>query len=172
MASEKDKERVRKWIADNPERSKAIKDKYSRRKWAEDPVAMAAKTKKYRDENPEKMRDLALRYYGITSIQFDEIYARQGGKCAICRNEIPATGSGRHLDHCHRTNVIRGILCVTCNLGLGNFKDNREALQNAVHYLEKANTGHVVADPERLNRPNAATVRRAAKKVRELGAKG
>ena len=43
MASEKDKERVRKWVANNPERSKAIKDKYSRRKWAEDPAAMAAK---------------------------------------------------------------------------------------------------------------------------------
>lgn len=159
--------------AEKKARASARAVAYARRKWAEDPIAMAAKAKKYRDENPEKMRDLALRYYGITSAQFDEIYASQGGRCAICRKEIPSTGSGRHLDHCHQTNAIRGILCVTCNLGLGNFKDNVEALKRAVNYLETAATGFVVAYPARLNRPNAATVRRSErKKARELGAKG
>lgn len=75
--------------------------------------------------------------------------------CAICNKEIPPLGKGRHLDHCHKTNVIRGILCTHCNFGLGNFKDNIESLSKAMEYLKTANTGFVVANPARLNRPNS-----------------
>lgn len=154
------------------ERSRTRSRIWAQKKWAEDPEGMRAKRKKYAADNPEKMRDLSLRHYGVTAAQVDAFHANQGGKCAICLSEIPATGKGRHLDHCHRTNVIRGVLCVGCNLGLGNFKDSPEALRRAAHYIETASTGIVVADPERLNRPNAAMARRAEKRARDLGAKG
>ena len=41
-----------------------------------------------------------------------------------------------HIDHNHKTNKIRGILCGNCNMGLGHFKDNLDVLKNAIKYLE------------------------------------
>jgi len=56
----------------------------------------------------------------------------QNGLCAICC-VAPAT----HVDHCHETKKIRGVLCNNCNVGLGFFKDNVSSLQNAIKYLAK-----------------------------------
>lgn len=41
------------------------------------------------------------------------------------------------LDHCHTSDEFRGWLCSSCNLALGNFKDNIENLLSAITYLEK-----------------------------------
>lgn len=119
-----------------------------------------ARGKAWAKANPDKIRDHDLRAYGITAEQFDAIYAAQGGKCPICTREIPRIGKARHLDHCHVTNKIRGILCMLCNFGLGKFKDDVAALRKAADYLETADTGHVVARPDRLNRPNAKTAKK------------
>ncbi len=43
-----------------------------------------------------------------------------------------------HIDHCHDTGVVRGLLCFNCNGGLGQFKDNLTNMRNAVKYLENA----------------------------------
>ena len=43
------------------------------------------------------------------------------------------------IDHCHTTGRVRGILCRTCNGGLGFFKDNIKALAGAVLYLSNNN---------------------------------
>ena len=59
------------------------------------------------------------------------------GKCEICNQTI--TESTCHIDHCHKTNKVRGLLCNTCNKGLGLFKDNIAALSKAILYLEKNN---------------------------------
>ena len=40
------------------------------------------------------------------------------------------------VDHCHTSNEVRGILCLKCNMALGNFKDSIENLQNAIKYLK------------------------------------
>ena len=43
------------------------------------------------------------------------------------------------VDHCHKTGKIRGLICDSCNVGLGRFKDNIDNLKNAIKYLEKNN---------------------------------
>ena len=56
----------------------------------------------------------------------------QGGACAICQVR-PA----EHVDHDHETGAVRGILCFTCNVGLGNFGDEPERLLLAHRYLTR-----------------------------------
>jgi hypothetical protein len=62
--------------------------------------------------------------YGLTAAQVDEMVAEQGGRCAICR-EKPA----EHVDHDHATGEVRGLLCFTCNVGLGQLRDDLRTLE-------------------------------------------
>lgn len=60
-------------------------------------------------------RDSYLRRtYGITEAEYAEVLDHQGGRCAICRR-LPAPGKNLHVDHDHRTQIVRGLLCVVCN---------------------------------------------------------
>ncbi len=63
---------------------------------------------------------------------FDFVLQEQGGVCRICNL---VTSEKWHADHDHSTGKFRGILCGTCNRGLGQFKDNPMNLINAAKYL-------------------------------------
>lgn len=76
------------------------------------------------------------RLYGITMEERDEIFASQDFKCAICRDEFPDFQSA-HVDHCHTTQVVRGILCQGCNQGIGLMKDSPDIMRAAALYVEK-----------------------------------
>jgi len=65
-------------------------------------------------------------------------FVEQEGKCYICARLFTTTKRrGFNIDHDHHTGMIRGLLCRTCNLGLGMFGDNRDLLKSAILYLEK-----------------------------------
>lgn len=51
-------------------------------------------------------------------------------ECTIC-----GVKENLVVDHCHKTNKIRGLLCNHCNRGLGHFKDDPELLEFAKIYL-------------------------------------
>jgi len=105
--------------------------------------------KKWRKENPEEARMLARRYtYGITDEQFQAMIAAQGSSCAVCLG--PITETCLHVDHCHSTGKVRGLLCKKCNFGLGHFKDDAERLRRAADYLEQDGI------PGRLRRKSVA----------------
>ena len=96
--------------------------------------------KKKDREEYHRAYDLKRRY-GITIEEYDQMLEDQGHRCKICRTDEPG-GKGRfHLDHCHSTGKIRGLLCSSCNHGLGHFKDNVLLLEQAIRYLneEKGN---------------------------------
>ena len=90
-----------------------------------------------------KNRDL-IRLYGISYDEYCNLCFQQKNKCAICGKQItsklniPKSLVG-YVDHNHQTNKIRGILCASCNLGLGAFRDNPKYLKLAIKYL-KANS--------------------------------
>lgn len=73
--------------------------------------------------------------YGITTKQYEEIVNKQNGKCAICDCE-PKTRY-LHVDHCHKTNKIRGLLCHNCNTGIGLLKESKDIFIKAIKYLEE-----------------------------------
>lgn len=72
--------------------------------------------------------------YGLSVQDYLELYEKQAGKCAICNKE-PSTKRGLHVDHCHETNKVRGLLCHGCNVGIGNFQHNVDLMKTAIRYL-------------------------------------
>jgi hypothetical protein len=76
--------------------------------------------------------------YGITLDQYNELFDRQNGRCAICKiSEIESKRKKLHLDHDHSSGRIRGILCSSCNAAIGHSYENINILKNAVIYLKK-----------------------------------
>lgn len=53
----------------------------------------------------------------------------------VCRKHL-GTGKREHIDHCHRTGRVRGILCAGCNSGIGKLGDSVAGLRRALAYLE------------------------------------
>lgn len=80
----------------------------------------------------------SLKKHGLTLAEYEAVFAKQNGVCAVCKR--PGQGKGNRwqplvFDHCHETGKFRGLLCDKCNLGLGNFDDRLEYLEAAVAYL-------------------------------------
>ena len=59
----------------------------------------------------------------------------RGGGCAICEAPPPENGS-LHVDHDHETGEVRGLLCFSCNGGIGQFQEDPLILRAAIRYLD------------------------------------
>lgn len=96
--------------------------------------------RKMRAANPDYHKSLKLRrVYGLTLERYNEMLAAQGGCCAICAkpesNEIRGKVVSLAVDHCHKTGVIRALLCASCNTALGLFNDDPVLLAKAREYV-------------------------------------
>jgi hypothetical protein len=96
--------------------------------------------RKERMENPEKVRarqraNNLRASYGMTVEDFETLRALQNERCAICRDPLSDNPKRVHVDHCHETGRVRGILCHHCNTGVGLFRDDPERLHRAIEYL-------------------------------------
>jgi len=90
---------------------------------------------RWRAKSPGYMRQYM---YGLSEEMFQELLTAQDGACAICRStEWPGKNNAPHVDHCHTTGAVRGLLCGRCNVGLGQFKDDVQRLRAAIAYLER-----------------------------------
>lgn len=92
-----------------------------------------------RIRDPHKAKEQRLRQvYGIGIEDYEKILAHQKYVCAICG--IPQKNNKHfHIDHCHKTGEVRGVLCATCNRGLGCFEDSVSILKKAIGYLNGGN---------------------------------
>lgn len=72
--------------------------------------------------------------YGITKQDYYNILETQNGQCGICGCD--SGDSKFHVDHCHETGKVRGLLCQKCNCGLGLLGDTVEGLMKALNYME------------------------------------
>jgi hypothetical protein len=80
-----------------------------------------------------------LTKYGLDRGDYDQMLAEQDGRCAICRALPKSSRNGLlHVDHCHQTGEVRGLLCFSCNTGLGAFQDSEERLVIAAEYLRRS----------------------------------
>lgn len=105
---------------------------------------LEAERRKRRQENTE-IRERYLSYmtlyslkrrYGIDAATVKRLIDLQKGVCAICL-KAPERGRrrGLHVDHDHRTGIVRGLLCDSCNVALGRLRDSSELLSSAIRYL-------------------------------------
>lgn len=118
---ERNRERVRRWRQNNPH-------------WR--PVSW-----------PEQQRDAYYRrHYGISAAEYDAMFARQKGLCAICgqpETEVDKrTGKvrGLALDHHHETGKVRELLCGRHNRALGLLNDSLAEIVATYNYRRKHST--------------------------------
>jgi hypothetical protein len=112
------KEINKNYLARHPHKVAELKE-YSKKWWSE--------------QSPRYRKSRKLVKYGLSIEEFEYMLEDQGGLCQICQQEMTPPV----VDHDHATGVVRGLLCVTCNAGIGMLKDDRELLQRAVDYLSK-----------------------------------
>lgn len=114
------KAKARAWYAENTDRARAT----NRARWG---------------GRSDKSRNALLkRKYGITLAEYRLLLEEQGGVCAICGGlERITDGRAMAVDHCHRTNVVRGILCSHCNRAVGLLGDDPEVIARAANYLSQ-----------------------------------
>jgi hypothetical protein len=84
----------------------------------------------------DKNRKL-LRTYGIGYEDYLTMLDEQNGVCAICGTSDTGRRKSFHVDHCHISGKVRGILCGNCNSGIGHLRDDIRLLHSAIDYLSK-----------------------------------
>lgn len=130
----------------SPERSKEVQRRYREK----NKKRLLELKRAWQAANPEKVeaarRKFRLKRFGGIEV-FDALFQKQDGKCAICSTGKGALTGQRRLavDHCHTTNVVRGLLCGSCNRMLGFAKDSPKTLLEAVAYLAKHELSRVSA---------------------------
>ena len=88
-----------------------------------------AKDRAYSRDNAQRLR---LEKYAIEKAEYDDLYAKQKGACAICREPLKK----KHcIDHDHTTGKVRGLLCYNCNITIGRFNDDAERMMRAAGYV-------------------------------------
>jgi hypothetical protein len=123
--------------ANNKERiaanERAYRERHKEKLMAADRAYKKLHQEKIRTRNRDRVRTKMMRRYGLSQETYDAMLAKQGGVCAICGN-----GPGRRrlaIDHCHKTGIVRGLLCGKCNGGIGALGDTAEGCYRAGHYL-------------------------------------
>lgn len=106
---------------------------------------------KFKKKNPNRDTNVLKKHYYVRNSKakiskdiYDLMLIDQNNVCKLCLNpetvmNSPKSGKINRLaiDHCHKTDKIRGLLCRSCNLMLGNARDSIEILQSAIKYLQK-----------------------------------
>jgi hypothetical protein len=111
---------------------------------SEERAKYLAEKKKRREEQEAKKKRVDSRWlaiysmYGLTREQWQVIYNKQNGSCAICGKSQDKLGYKLQIDYDHVTGKVRGLLCKKCNLGIGMFGEDVENINKAIMYLEKS----------------------------------
>lgn len=125
----------------------------NKRSWAEslapyisiNPLDMVKGKPRRRAKIPRLSKELinkirsnsSLKQYGLTVSSYVEMHTSQGGKCGNkgCQRTLELGSTDTHVDHCHKSGLVRGLLCRWCNAALGFVKDNPEAAIGLSEYL-------------------------------------
>jgi DNA repair exonuclease SbcCD ATPase subunit len=118
---------------------KAKKSAYAKTYNEQNREKVQARKKSYHERNRGKISEYnARRRYGLTTEERTEMLEKQSGMCPICGCDLRTLSSNKvHVDHCHATGDVRGLLCNGCNWGLGHFIDDPVRIRRAATYIEE-----------------------------------
>lgn len=129
------KERRKQYYQKNKEKYQ----QYQKNRYQENPEKIKEQRKQYYKNNVQKTKNSNLLLnYGITIEEYNSIFIKQKGKCAICGRQRSEFKKDFAVDHDHKTKKIRGLLCNNCNRGIGFLKDCVEIVFKAYKYLQKS----------------------------------
>jgi hypothetical protein len=145
----KHREYMRQYMRDNPEAREQARLRSARR-YAENPELQRQKARERREQlskdpkwvehHRQVNRKSQLKRYGLTAEQHDAMLKKQHGLCAICLKPPSSTKKRTnilHVDHCHVTGKVRGLLCARCNVMLAHL-ENPAWTPKAQAYLSEA----------------------------------
>ena len=115
-----------------------VKSKYS--KFGRYNICKKCHTKSDSNTKHNNSLEKRVKKFGIEVYEYNMMVAKQRNCCAICKKpkeQFEGRGNNFHIDHCHTSGKVRGLLCSNCNTGLGQFKDNIKSLENAIQYLKQ-----------------------------------
>lgn len=114
--------------------AKRMKDKLA--SWCKS--CSLANTRKWRKDNPTNAKNSELKsQYGITLDQYDEMFTKQNGCCALCDRHQSQFVRKLAVDHDHVTGKIRKLLCSKCNTDLALVENKMNFIERAVVYLKE-----------------------------------
>lgn len=139
---EKRNEVSKQYAAKHKEALKEYHKEYHRKHAAE--ISLKHKQRRAQSAIPydrEQRRKSHLKCtFGLTTEDYDRLLESQNGVCAICGKKPKGK---LHVDHCHATGIVRGLLCHKCNAGLGLFCDEPSLMMRAIEYVTSKVNSHV-----------------------------
>lgn len=159
-------EYLRRWAQENRDRIRAYREATKDRRNArrreryatdtEHREQIKAAVREWWKAHPEIKKAQRLKKFGISLEVFRNLMELQDGRCAICKHaDLTDPNFFPVVDHCHATGVVRGLLCLNCNQGLGKFKDDPTLLSAAINYLVER-SGSSGADSTMSRTPSPA----------------
>ena len=139
----------RQWRKENPKKANEQVKRYRKKHYEEvlenkkryyldNHEEIIAKRRKYLKENSQKIREIYFkRKYNLSYEDWLVMWESQNEKCAVCGNLFKKP-SDACVDHDHRTNKIRGLLCFKCNAAIGLLNDDPELTIKLTEYLMEA----------------------------------
>ena len=116
--------------------SKKSKDYYQKNKQAAKDRASEWNRKNKVRRSEINRKNSLMSNYGITVKDYNHMFKKQQGCCAICGTHQSELKKRLSVDHCHETGKVRSLLCSRCNHAIGLLDENIERLRSAINYLE------------------------------------
>ncbi len=127
------KDKIKEYALKNSEKFKEKNRKY----YLENKEQFSKNSKEYSKINKDSIKDYKLKKdFGISLNDYNKMFNEQEGKCKICYTHQCEFKRLFAVDHCHKTDKIRGLLCTNCNLLLGKAKDSIKILESSINYLK------------------------------------
>ena len=92
---------------------------------------------RYTKGTEERLAATRQRRYGLTPQEIVQMFKDQNYTCACCNDPLPENRKHVHIDHDHKTGIVRGILCRNCNLTVAYGRDDPARLRAAAWFLER-----------------------------------
>lgn len=122
---EKQLSNTTKWALKNPDKMKALVQKRKEKERSSPEIIQKIKTR--------NRKNFLKRKYGISLEKYDKMLADQNGSCKLCFRK---QGERKlHIDHCHETGIVRGLLCHQCNWYLGTIEADFGIIERIKNYL-------------------------------------